>query len=73
VVYLGLMESLHKRITYLKGDKVIRLSEYTKSHAKSASAITNAARRQNIPAFREKGVWKISESFEYKPGDKKWS
>ena len=71
VVYLGLMESLHKRITYLKGDKVIRLSEYTKSHAKSASAITNAARRQNIPAFREKGVWKISENFEYKPGDEK--
>ena len=65
VVYLGLMESLHKRITYLKGDKVIRLSEYTKSHAKSASAITNAARRQNIPAFREKGVWKIPENFKY--------
>ena len=65
VVSLGLMESLHKRITYLNGDKVIRLSEYTKSHAKSASAITNAARRQNIPAFREKGVWKISEHYEY--------
>lgn len=71
VVSLGLMESLHKRITYLKGDKVIRLSEYTKSHAQSASAITNAARRQNIPAFREKGVWKISENFEYKPGNEK--
>jgi Fic family protein len=71
VIYLGLVESLHKRITYLKGDKVIRLSEYTKSHAKSASAITNAARRQNIPAFREKGVWKISENFEYKPVDEK--
>lgn len=66
VVSLALMESLHKRITYLKGDKVIRLSEYTKNHAKSASAITNAARRQNIPAFREKGVWKISENYEYK-------
>ena len=65
------MESLHKRITYLKGDKVIRLSEYTKNHTKSASAITNAARRQNIPAFREKGVWKISENYEYKPGDEK--
>jgi len=66
VVSLALMESLHKRITYLKGDKVIRLSEYTKKHAKSAPAITNAARRQNIPAFREKGVWKISENYEYK-------
>ena len=66
VVSLALMESLHKRITYLKGDKVIPLSEYTKKHTKSASAITNAARRQNIPAFREKGVWKISENYEYK-------
>ncbi len=71
VVSLGLTESLHKRIAYLKGDKVIRLSEYTKRHAKSASAITNAARRQNVPAFREKGVWKISENFEYTVGDEK--
>jgi len=71
VVALALMESLHKRITYLKGDRVIRLSEYTKSHGTSASAITNAARRQNIPAFRKKGVWKISENFEYKPGAEK--
>src|SRR3989338_8399016 len=65
IISLGLMESLHKRITYLKGDKVIRLSEFTKKHNKSAPAITNAARRQNIPAFREKGVWKISENYEY--------
>ena len=65
VISLGLMESLHKRIAYLKGDKIIRLSEFTKKHGKSASAITNAARRQNIPAFREKGVWKISDNFEY--------
>jgi Fic family protein len=71
VISLALMESLHKRITYLKGDKVIRLSEYTKNHAKSASAITNAARRQNIPAFREKGVWKISENYEYKGASEK--
>lgn len=70
VISLGLMESLHKRITYLKGDKVIRLSEFTKKHGKSAPALTNAAHRQNIPAFREKGVWKISENFEYKGGNK---
>jgi Fic family protein len=66
VISLALIESLHKRITYLKGDKVIRLSEFVKKHGKSASAITNAARRQNIPAFREKGVWKIGENFETK-------
>lgn len=71
VVSRALMESLHKRITYLKGDKIIRLSEFTKKHAKSAPAITNAARRQNIPAFREKGVWKIGESYEYSGADEK--
>lgn len=71
VISLALMESLHKRITYLGGDIIIRLSEYTKRHGKSAPGITNAARRQNIPAFREKGVWKIGESFEYKGTDEK--
>lgn len=71
VISLALTEALHKRIAYLKGDNIIRLSEFTKRHAKSAPAITNAARRQNIPAFREKGVWKIGESFEYKGADKK--
>lgn len=66
ILSLGLSESLHKRITYLKGETVITLSEFTKEHGKSAPALTNAARRQNIPAFREKGVWKIGENFEYK-------
>jgi len=65
VVALALMESLHKRITYLKGEKIITLSDYIKAHDMSASALTNAARRQNIPAFREKGVWKIAEDFVY--------
>ncbi|MEA3227316.1 MAG: Fic family protein, partial [Planctomycetota bacterium] len=64
VLSLALMESMHKRITYLKGDKIITLSDYTKQHGKSASALSNAARRQTIPAFREKGVWKIGESFD---------
>jgi Fic family protein len=61
VVALALMESLHKRIAYLKGEKIITLSDYARKHQKSAPAVFNAARRQNIPAFREKGVWKIGE------------
>lgn len=65
VISLGLMESLHKRITYLKGQKIITLSEYTKIHKLSAPGMINSARRQNIPAFREKGVWKIGENFIY--------
>ncbi|OHA78902.1 MAG: hypothetical protein A2V96_01660 [Candidatus Yonathbacteria bacterium RBG_16_43_6] len=65
VIALALMESLNKRNTYLKGQKVITLSEYTRNNNLSASGMTNAARRQNIPAFREKGVWKIGEDFIY--------
>ena len=61
VISLALIESLHKRITYLKGEKIITLSDYIKRNKKSAPALTNAARRQNIPAFREKGIWKIGE------------
>ncbi len=71
VMSLALTESLHKRIAYLKGDTVIRLSEFTKKYGKSAPAITNAARRQNIPAFREKGIWKINDGFEYKGASEK--
>ena len=62
VLSLALTESLHKRITYLKGETIMTLSEFAKKHGKSASAVTNAARRQNIPAFREKGVWKIGDA-----------
>ncbi len=60
---LALMESLHKRLSYLKGETIVRLSDYIKRNGLSAPAVTNAARRQTIPAFREKAVWKIGEEF----------
>lgn len=63
IIAMAITESLHKRIAYLKGEKIITLSEYTKKHNKSASALLNASRRQSIPAFREKGVWKIGVKF----------
>jgi Fic family protein len=59
VFSLALTESLHKRIAYLKGKNIISLSAYIRKNKLSAPAVTNAARRQNIPAFREKGIWKI--------------
>lgn len=61
VIVLALTESLHKRIAYLKGCKIISLVEYAEKLGKSVSAILNAAKRQTIPAFREKGVWKIGQ------------
>jgi len=63
MVALALMESLHKRIGYLKGETIITLADYAKKIQKPASTFLNAASRQTIPAFREKNVWKIAESF----------
>ena len=63
IIALALLESLHKRIVYLKGEKIITVSEYAKKHNRVVSALLNASRRQTIPAFREKGVWKIGEKF----------
>lgn len=62
IITLAIMESMHKRITYLKGEEIIKLAGYSKSTEKSLSTLLNAAHRQSIPAFREKGVWKISKT-----------
>jgi Fic family protein len=59
IILLALMESLHKRIAYLKGSKIIEVTEFAAKKKKPAPVILNAAKRQTIPAFREKGVWKI--------------
>lgn len=69
VIASALMESLNKRITYMKGEKIIRLSDYAKKYDLSLSVLLNKAKRQTIPAFREKGVWKIGEGFIYNPGE----
>lgn len=65
VIALALMEALHKRIAYLRGEEIVPLAEYVKKKNLQASAVTNAARRQTIPAFRERGVWKIGGSYRY--------
>ena len=59
VITLALAESLHKRIEYLRGSEIISLADYAKKTGKSNVALLNAARRQTISAFREKGVWKV--------------
>jgi Fic family protein len=62
-LYLALSESLHKRLAYLRGNEIIKLSEYAKINNQSASAITNAAKRQTIPAFRQQETWRIEKCF----------
>lgn len=60
ILVLALMESLHKRIAYLKGLKIVNFSDYTKQNSsRSVRTLLNSAKRQTIPAFREKGIWKI--------------
>lgn len=59
VLILALSEALHKRIAYLKGQIIVELTDYAKKQDRSVTTLLNAARRQTIPAFREKGVWKI--------------
>ena len=63
VIYLALLESLNKRITYLENSEVITLAKYAKENKETLTSLINKARRQTIPAFREKGVWKIAASY----------
>lgn len=59
ILYLALSEGLYKRIAYLEGKEIITLAKYSKRNSLSLAGQINRARRQTIPAFREKGVWKI--------------
>ncbi len=59
LVMLATIESLNKRLTYLRGQNIAKLTDYAKANKQSINALINAARRQTISAFREKGVWKI--------------
>jgi len=61
IVTLALTESLHKRIAYLRGEMITSLADFAKTRKKSINTLLNAARRQTITAFREKGVWKIGD------------
>lgn len=57
-----LKESFHKRIAYLRGDEIIRLSDAAKADDRhTQQSITNAAKKQSLPAFRERGRWKVGK------------
>lgn len=59
IITLAILESLHKRLTYLQDLKIINLTDYARKNKKSVTALLNQARRQTLPAFRQRGVWKI--------------
>jgi Fic family protein len=63
ILVMSLLESLHKRIAYLKSLKVIKLVDYAVQIGESSQTVLNKAKRQTIPAFREKGIWKIGVEY----------
>jgi hypothetical protein len=65
-------ESLHNRLAYLKGQSIIKLSDYARQHKQPLNSLLNKARRQTIPAFREKSVWKIPKNIKYLREEQEW-
>ncbi len=57
---LLVLESLHRRIAYLEGSEIRTVVDAARQHNIAASRLLNLARRQTIPAFRERGVWKMA-------------
>jgi len=62
-LHLALSESLNKRLAFLRGDEIVKLSDYVKAGNHGAPAYANAAKRQAIPAFRQEGVWQIAKNY----------
>jgi Fic family protein len=59
IIYKALLNSLHKRLAYLEGKKIMKLIDYKNIAKTSYSNLLNKAKRQTIEAFLEKNVWKI--------------
>lgn len=60
---LLLIESLHKRITFLTAKKIIPLSVWASLNNIKANVAANKAKRQTIPAFRLREKWMIAEEY----------
>ena len=55
----ALRESLHRRLAYLKGQQIVQLTNYARDTNQHANTLLNQAKRQTLPAFRERGIWSI--------------
>jgi Fic family protein len=62
---LMMLESLHRRIAYLRGAQIGTVPDVARAIGMKPNVMLNQARRQVIPAFRERGVWKIE--IEHRP------
>lgn len=59
IIGQALCSSYHKRLAYLEKQNILPLKDYAKQSGQSHSNLINKAKRQSIPAFWEKGIWKI--------------
>jgi hypothetical protein len=59
-----MLESLQRRIAYLQGVEIVAAASHARSIGVHANAFLNQAERQNTPAFRERGVWKIPADYQ---------
>lgn len=60
---LLLQESMHKRITILTAKKIIPLALWASQNGVKPNVAANKAKRQTIPAFRQREKWMIAEEF----------
>jgi hypothetical protein len=60
---LLMLESLHRRIAYLEGRDVKKVTDVARLRSISSNVLLNQARRQVVPAFRERGMWKIAQDY----------
>ncbi len=60
---LLLQESMHKRITILTAKKIIPLALWALQKGVKPNVAANTAKRQTIPAFRQREKWMIAEEF----------
>jgi Fic family protein len=61
IVGKALANSYHKRLAYLEGARIITLGDYARAHGLAHGNLINKAHRQTIPAFLERGVWKMAD------------
>ena len=60
---LLMLESMHRRIAYLKGVQIMPAVDVARSQSIRTNVVLNQARRQVIPAFRERGIWKLPADY----------
>lgn len=59
IIGKALINSYYKRLAYLEGKEIVKLSKFAKISKDSHSNLLNKANRQTIEAFMERGIWKI--------------